>query len=119
MLLGAFYIGIGTALLLLCCATWRSSPVSAIPLVTHWQQAVLIGACEVTLIIIMLLLLFLLLLLLLLLLSPPLLVLLLLLLLPTQQGTFENLDESLAKETAEQAAARLKQESANTRSAVM
>jgi hypothetical protein len=35
------------------------------------------------------------------------------------QGAHENLDESLAKETAEEAAARLKQQSADTRSAVM
>jgi hypothetical protein len=35
------------------------------------------------------------------------------------QGTHESLDEALSKETPEQAAARLKQESADTRSAVM
>jgi len=35
------------------------------------------------------------------------------------EGTHETLDEALAKETPEAAAARLKQESADTRSAVM
>jgi hypothetical protein len=35
------------------------------------------------------------------------------------QGSHEALDESLAKETPEAAAARLKQQSADTRSAVM
>jgi hypothetical protein len=35
------------------------------------------------------------------------------------QGSHEALEESLAKETPEAAAARLKQESADTRSAVM
>lgn len=35
------------------------------------------------------------------------------------QGTHESLDESLAKETPEEAAARLKKQSADTRSAVM
>lgn len=35
------------------------------------------------------------------------------------QGTHESLDESRAKETAEEAAARLKRQSADTRSAVM